>query len=153
MESMAWLLNFGDGHLAAVGRRELLHLVPQPTLFELPRTPRHCSRVMIWQGRMVPVWDLLAWLTPDSRAVNANLLAVVGYQSGRRQTPHFGAVLLVEPPARVAVADTDACEIPVDQQAWSRIADSGFRHQEKPVGILNLPLMFSATYAGTARDT
>lgn len=151
MDSMAWLLNFGDGHQAAVGRRELLHLVPQPILFEVPRAPQHCSRVVIWQSRMVPVWDMLAWLSPGSRAVEASLLAVVGYQSGRRQTPRFGAVLLTEPPARVAVADTDACALPVDQPAWRRIANSSFCRDDKPIGILDLPLMFSGACAGGVR--
>ncbi|MCX7156605.1 MAG: hypothetical protein NTW45_09205 [Rhodocyclales bacterium] len=148
MESIAWLLNFGNGQLAVVGRRELLHLVPQPALFEVPRAPRHCSRVLIWQDRIVPVWDMLAWLAPNSRAVNASLLAVVGYQSGPRQVPRFGAVLLAEPPARVVVADTQACELPQDQSAWGRIASSSFCHEEKPIGILDLPLMFSGACAG-----
>lgn len=147
MESIAWLLNFGDGQLAAVGKRELLHLVPQPELFEVPRTPRHCSRVLIWQSRAVPVWDLCAWLAPGCRTESAPLAAIVGYQSQRRQQPRFGAVLLTEPPGRIAVKDSDACELPGGQPRWSNIAISCFLHGETPVAILDLPLMYSGALA------
>ncbi|MDP2826549.1 MAG: hypothetical protein Q8O52_28170 [Sulfuritalea sp.] len=150
MESIAWLLNFGDGQLAAVGKRELLHLVPQPELFEVPRTPRHCSRVLIWQHRVVPVWDILAWIKPGSRAKDAGLVAVVGYQSRRRQTPQFGAMVLAEPPSRIGVTDAQACELSREQSAWGEIAISCFRHEEKPVAVLDLPLMFSGAFAADA---
>lgn len=143
MESTAWLLNFGGSHLAAVGKRELLHLVQQPTLFDVPRTPRHCSRVMIWQNRMVPVWDIVDWLAPGSSAESANLLAVFGYQSARRQVPRFGAMSLAVPPLRVAIADSLACELTLQQTAWRKITSSCFLYEKTPTGILDLPLIFS----------
>jgi hypothetical protein len=147
MESIAWLLDFGDGEIAAVGKRELLHLVPQPEIFEVPRTPRHCSRALIWQSRVVPVWDVRAWLAPGTRTESAPLAAIVGYQSQRRQQPRFGALLLIEPPGRIAVNDSDACELSRGQPGWSKLAISCFLHGENPVAILDLPLMFSAALA------
>lgn len=146
MESSAWLLNFGGGQLAALGKRELLHLVPLHGLFDVPRTPRHCSRAMLWQHHVVPVWDMLAWLAPGSRA-DAGLVAVVGYQSRRRQAPQFGALLLAEPPARIVVTDAQACELSPEQSAWDKLAISCFRHEENPVAVLDLPLMFSRAFA------
>lgn len=149
MESAAWLLNFGEGQIAAVGKRELLHLVPQPEIFEVPRTPRHCSRVLIWQNRVVPVWDVRAWLSPGSRTESAPLAAIVGYQSQRRQQPRFGALLLIKPPDRIAVNDSDACELPREQLGWRKLAISCFLHGENPVAILDLPLMYSGALADT----
>jgi hypothetical protein len=147
MESIAWLLDFGDGELAAVGRRELLHLVPQPEIFEVPRTPQHCSRVLIWQDRVVPVWDVRAWLSPESRMESAPLAAIVGYQLRTREQPRFGAVLLVKPPGRIAVKDADACELADRQARWKELAISSFRHGEDPVAILDLPRMYSGALA------
>lgn len=147
MESSAWLLNFGDGQLAAVGKRELLHLVPLQGLFDVPRAPRHCSRVMLWQHHVVPVFDMLAWLGVGSGASDAGLVAVVGYQSRRRQIPQFGALLLAEPPARIVVSDAQACELSPQQSAWDKLAISCFRHEENPVAVLDLPLMFSRAFA------
>lgn len=150
MKSIAWLLNFGDGELAAVGERELIHLVSQPKLFEVPRAPGHCSRVLLWQNRTLPVWDMLAWLKPDSAAKDASLAAVVGYQSRRRQAPQFGAMMLVEPPSRIEVANSQACELPREQPAWGEIASSCFCHLDRPMAVLDIPLIFSGTFAAGA---
>ena len=147
MEANAWLLNFGDGESAAVGRRELLHLVPQPVLLDVPRTPRHCSRVLIWQNHVVPVWDVLAWLRPGISTGSKAVAAVVGYQSRRRQMPQFGALLLAEAPHRIEVADAQSCEFARDRPLWSEIGCSCFRHEERSLAILDLPLMFSAALA------
>jgi hypothetical protein len=148
MEAGAWLLDFGGGSHAAVGLRELLHLVPQPGLFEVPRTPRHCARALIWQNQVVPVWDVLAWLRPGVRADGAGLAAIVGYQSRRGQAPQFGALLLAEPPGRIDVSDDQACGLPPDQPRWGEIANSCFRHRDAPVAVLDLPKMFSGAFAG-----
>lgn len=152
MTAIAWLLNFGDGEVAAVGQRELLHLVPQSSTFEVPRVPRHCRRVLAWQNQLVPVWDILEWLRPGSAGKQAALASVVGYQSRRRQTPRFGALLLVEPPSRIEVCNSQACELDKNQLAWRGIAISSFRHDgiAQPVPVLDLPLMFSSELAGSA---
>lgn len=152
MTTMAWLLNFGDGELAAVGERELLHLVPQSDSFEVPRVPRHCRHVVAWQHRVVPVWDVLEWLRPGSGSKETRLTAVVGHQSQRGQAPRFGALLLVEPPSRIEVCNSQACELDGGQAAWREIAISSFRREGTalPVPVLDLPLMFSASMAGSA---
>jgi hypothetical protein len=148
MEARAWLLNFGDGTRAAIGLPELLHVVPQPGLFEVPRTPRHCSRALVWQNHVVPVWDVLAWLRPGTHADRPELAAIVGYQSRRGQPPRFGALLLAEPPGRIGVSDDQACGLPPGQPRLDEIACSCFRHGDAPVAVLDLPLMFSGAFAG-----
>lgn len=152
MTTFAWLLNFGDGEVAAVGQRELLHLVPQSSTYEVPRTPRHCRRVLAWQNQLVPVWDILEWLRPGRSDGQAALAAVVGYQERRRQVPRFGALMLTEPPRRIEVCNSQACELDKGQSAWHGIAISSFRHEgaSEPVPVLDLPLMFSAELAGGA---
>lgn len=152
MTTIAWLLNFGRGELAAVGERELLHLVPQSEFFEVPRVPRHCRRVLAWQNRLVPVWSVLEWLRPGSDSMEARLSAVVGHQLQRGQAPQFGALLLVEPPVRIEVLNSQACELDASQAAWGEITISSFRHEgiSQPVPVLDLPLMFSAALTGSA---
>jgi hypothetical protein len=149
VNAIAWLLNFGDGELAAVGQRELLHLVPQSSTFEVPRGPRHCRQVLAWQNQLVPVWDILEWLRPGRGEKQAALAAVVGYQSRRRQVPRFGVLMLVEPPRRIEVSNSQACELGKTQSAWRGIAISSFRHEgtSMPVPVLDLPLMFSTELA------
>lgn len=142
-ESPAWLLNIGSGKLVGAGERELLHLVEQPELFEVPMAPRHCMRVLAWQGQLLPVWDLHAWLEPGSVTDKVPLVVIVGYQSHRREIPKFGAMILAEPPVRTWVADSQACTLPSDQPGWNQVALSCFMHEDNAVPVLDLPRMFT----------
>lgn len=142
-ESPAWLLNIGTGRVVGAGERELLHLVEQPELSEVPLAPRHCSRVLSWQGQLLPVWDILAWLERDTVMAQVPLVAIVGYQSRRGEMPKFGAVILAEPPVRTKVADSQACTLPAGQPGLSEIAVSCFLHEEQAVPVLDFQRMFT----------
>lgn len=152
MEASAWLVHFGGGESAVIGERELLHLVPQPSLLAVPRTPAHCCRVMEWQNRLLPVWDVLEWLNPCAGGRDARLAAVVGYQLRRKEMPRFGAIMLEEPPSRVKVSDAQACELPAGRPGLRDIAISCFLHERRPVPVLDLPRMFSRSLAVRAED-
>ncbi|MDQ1315592.1 MAG: hypothetical protein QG662_1701 [Pseudomonadota bacterium] len=141
-ESTAWLLDFGDELFAAVGERELMHLVSQPHLLTVPLSPQHCGSVLAWQKHLLPVWDIRTWLGQRSESEGDTLAAVVGYQHRPRQTPMFGVIALSSPPRRVIVKDTDACELP-DGRSWRTIARSCFLHGQQPVPILDLAAMFT----------
>ena len=152
MEAAGWLVHFGGGETAVIGERELLHLVPEPTLLGVPRTPAHCRRVIEWQNRLLPVWDVLEWLNPGAGARDARLVAVVGYQLRRKELPRFGAIMLEEPPCRVRVSDAQACELPEGRPSLRDIAISCFLHEQRPVVVLDLPRMFSRALAIRAGD-
>lgn len=147
-QSTAWLLDFGEGRKAAVGERELLHLVPQAELFDVPLTPAHCAQVLSWQERLLPVWDLHVWLGDSPEPSEAKLVAIIGYQPRSTTQPSFGALLLSEAPERILVGDEQFCELP-DGQPWPMIASSCFRHGEHAVPILDLAVMFSAVIEST----
>lgn len=144
MEAPAWLMNIGSGMIVGVGERELLHLVEQPQLSELPLAPRHCRNVLMWQGQLLPVWDVRAWIDHDEAAERAiPIVGIVAYQSRRGEIPKYGALMLDEPPKRTLVADSQACRLPVDQTGWDRIAVSCFLHEGEAVPVLDLPRMFT----------
>lgn len=138
----AWLLDFGDSCRAAVGTRELLHLVDTPATFEVPHTPVYCRRVVVWQERLLPVMDIAARLGAAPR--NAPYLAVVGYQQTRGEYPQFGALMLASPPQQLSVSDAQACQLPAQSSAWQELAISCFEHQGATVPILNLSRIFSS---------
>lgn len=142
-KSTAWLLDFGETKKVAVGERELLHLLPQPELFDVPLASAYCARVLSWQERLLPVWDLGVWFGDDPDHRPAPLAAVIGYQAQGESVPSFGALLLAEPPQRIEVGDEQFCELP-DGLPWPAIAASCFRHGEQAVPILDLAVMFSA---------
>jgi chemotaxis signal transduction protein len=136
----AWLLDFGDNCMAAVGTRELLHLVDAPVTFPVPYTPAYCRRVVSWQERLLPVMDIATRLGTLPR--NAPFLAVVGYQQQRGEHPQFGALKLASPPRQLAVDDAQACALPEENGAWRELAISCFEHLGTPVPVLDLRRIF-----------
>lgn len=62
-EASAWLLTLDPQVRAAVGEREMVHLVQLPTVFDIPDAPRYCRQVLLWQEGIVPILDLAAWLS------------------------------------------------------------------------------------------
>lgn len=139
-QANAWLLNFGDSCRAAVGTRELLHLVDAPETFVVPCAPDYCNRVVLWQERLLPVMDMAARLGAASS--HAPFLAVVAYQKARGEYPQFAALMLATPPQQLQVSDEQACPLPVQGNAWQELTISCFEHQGEPIPVLNLNLLF-----------
>ncbi len=139
-QANAWLLNFGDSCRAAVGTRELLHLVDAPETFVVPCAPDYCNRVVLWQERLLPVMDMAARL--GTATGHTPFLAVIGYQKKRGEYPQFGALMLAAPPQQLQVSDEQACPLPAQDSAWQELAISCFEHQGAPVPVLNLNLLF-----------
>ncbi len=138
----AWLLDLGASCRAAVGTRELLHLIDAPATFELPCTPAYCRHVVFWQERMLPVMDITARL--GELPQHAPFLAIVGYQRRRGEYPQFGALMLASPPQQVEVSDEQACRLPEERQGWDKLAISCFDYRGDAVPVLNLSRIFDA---------
>lgn len=136
----AWLLNLGGSCQAAVGTRELLHLIDAPVTFEVPYTPAYCRRVVFWQERMLPVMDIPA--KQGNAPQNAPFLAVVGYQRQRGEYPQFGALMLASPPQQIEVSDEQACPLPGEAQCWKELAISCFDHRGEAVPVLDINRIF-----------
>ena len=144
----AWLLDFGNARQAAVGTRELLHLVDTPVTYAVPYTPEYCRSVVLWQERVLPVMDIAARLGAVPRT--APFLAVIGYQQQRGEYPQFGALMLSSPPRQLAVSDEQACELPDDGNAWRELSISCFDYQGSAIPVLNLARIFGSTPAHNA---
>lgn len=142
-EATAWIIDLGNGLHAALGYSELEHLVPNPTLFEMPLTPRYCRHLILWEGDVVPVLDLALWLTGEARVHREAFAALIGYEGQPGDAPQRGALMTTAFPERVRVCDSQACDLPPEPCGWSHVACSCFRHENQPIPVLDLPFLFS----------
>jgi chemotaxis signal transduction protein len=124
--SKAWALDLGAGLQAAVGDREMVHLVPSPELFDVPATPSHCRHVVIWKDEILPVVDLPAWLTGCTCQHQQSLIGIFAYQPRPGVSPRQGALLLNAIPRRLSVRDDQASALPDKPKRWREIAVSCF---------------------------
>ncbi len=142
--STAWLLVLNEGWRAAVGEPELRHLLHRPKLFDIPCSPFYCHQVLIWEKKLLPVFDLAAWLAGHKASGSTSLVGVVAYHGRLSNTIEYGALHLGRPPKRVSVHDDQACALPDDEIGWLSIAISCFvDDNQKPVPILDLSRIFS----------
>ena len=137
----AWVLDFGMGYRAAVGTRELFHLIDVPTSYIVPCTPAYCRSVLFWQGKLLPMMDMSSRV--GGAELDAPYIAVVGYQSKRGELPQFGALKMVSPPLQVTVSDEHACEIPDELRGWRELSISCFDLNSAAIPILNLKRIFN----------
>jgi chemotaxis signal transduction protein len=147
-EASAWVLAFDPELRAAVGEREMIHMVQFPVLFEIPDTPSHCRRVLLWQGEIVPVLDVAAWLRGGRAGAAAYpLVGIFAYQA-EPETIAYGALPLESAPPRRRVSDEQACALPEQPAGWARIAHACFLDGERKVPVLNLRYLFSDALVG-----
>ena len=141
-ESTAWVLALDQQLLAAVGEREMVHLIEAPTLLEVPRSPFYCRQVLVWNDAVLPAMDLAAWLRGQPAPRPQTLVGVFAYQTQPGADPEYGALLLADIPTRIRVADEQACALPQQPSDWRTLAISCFKQDDQPIPILDLPHIF-----------
>jgi chemotaxis signal transduction protein len=141
-KSRAWIFSLSGKFWGAVGEREMVHLVESPILLEVPHSPSYCRHVLIWNERLLPAFDLAAWLHGRSIERSQCLAGLVVYQNPNAEL-QYGALLLADLPQCKPVSDDQACPLPSEPLNWQSVAVSCFADGESVVPILNLPYIFS----------
>ncbi|ETW95157.1 MAG: hypothetical protein ETSY1_31835 [Candidatus Entotheonella factor] len=149
-EATAWLMSFPGDFLAAIGEREMIHLVETPYLEEIPQTPLHCRQVLIWERELLPVLDLTAWLTAQPMPREPVSVGVVGWQERPGAIPQIGALMFAGVPQKIRVSDDHQCNLPEHPAAWKAVAASCVCYDNQPVPILDLPHIFSGAILADA---
>lgn len=143
-DSNAWMMSFGTDRRAAVGELELVHVLPDaPELFPVLKAPAHCREVFLWEGHVLPVFDLTLWFG-ETREEHENAhLGVFRYRSAPGGPLGYGSLVIEGAPRQVQVSDSQACELPEGGGPWRSIARACFDYGGRPVPVLNLPRMFA----------
>ena len=139
----AWMVPLRGEHRAAVGELELVHVLPDaPELFTVLKAPAHCRQVFLWEGRVLPVFDLSRWLGEEPDGGESAHLAVFRYRREAGGALRYGSLVIQGAPRQVLVNDSQACKLPADTPAWREVANACFDYGGRPVPVLNLPRIF-----------
>ncbi len=142
-DSKAWVVGFKGDHSAAVGELELMHVLPDsPELFPVQKAPRHCRQVFLWEGHVLPVFDLSLWLGEEPASGDDVHLSVLRYRPGPDERLHYGSLIIEGAPRQVLVNDSQACDLPGGRESWRSLAHACFDYKGRPVPILNLQRIF-----------
>ena len=145
----AWMLPQAQGRYVAIGEHEMVHIIPEwVRLQPIPHCPDYCHKVFVWQGQLIPVFELQTYLWPqDSVTTDAAqeatpIICIVAYENDNHVVG-YGGLLLNALPFRTDVIDDQLCSFPDDYHQWDDIAVSCF---SDPVGgptpVLDLPRIF-----------
>lgn len=142
-DSNAWMVGFRGEHRAAVGELELVHVLPDPPeLFPVLKAPRHCRQVFLWEGHVLPVFDLSLWLGEEPGQAQDAHLGVFRYRPGPDEPLRYGALVIEGAPRQVLVNDSQACHLPDGGDSWQQVASACFHYSGQPVPVLNLARIF-----------
>ena len=138
----SWILSSGNIHVA-IGEFELLYIIAGWQRYILvPRSPIWCHHVFLWQGHLLPLFDIEVYIntTMDRPAAplsnTGDFTGVIAYENQHGQI-HYGGLKLSSPPVIKVVSDDAICDYPDNYPEWSRIALSCF---EDP-GIGSVPIL------------
>ncbi len=145
--SKAWVLELGGGLMAAIGERQLQHLVHQPSLHHVPRTPPHASQVLFWTKGVLPLVNMTRMILGDDNSAACLIAGVVVYQTSSSAPLGYGAISLAGPPRRIVVSDELACPLPVNLESWGFLFNACFEWDGQPVPVLALDQVFPANPA------
>ena len=139
--SNAWLLECSDALTVAVSDHEIVECVHPERYYRIPETPGHCSSVIAWQGKLIPVMDLTAALdSAHKAALDAALVCLLSYQLAPKQPLQYLALHIIDTPQKILVDDAQVCEIPVEgvSPLLKSVSLCAFTHQQLPVAILDI---------------
>lgn len=144
----AWLLPASSIHVA-IGEYEIVHVIAGwQRYIPVPRSPLWCRHVFLWQGHLLPLFDLEIFINPapvNNRDVNHDtrgIVAVIAYENSKGEIC-YGGLKLSAPPAIRVVSNDEICDYPGDFPDWGKIALSCFEDPVAgPVPILDIQKIF-----------
>ena len=103
----AWLLQLNDSRSVATSEQEVIEYLGHPQLFPIPFTPEHCSSIVQWRDRLLPVIDICP-LFGDQPDDEAQGIVVLAYQQASKL--EYLALAVSQPPTHLRVSDDQVCE-------------------------------------------
>lgn len=152
--ALACLLDYGAGESVALPVHAGVELVENPRPVPVPGMPAFCLGLLNWQGRQLPLLDLLAYLkgagvTGVARAATHAL--IVAYQDPSSTGVAYGALCAPFLMRLTQVRDSQQCPLPTDCPLWPRLAIACFEDRGRAVPVVDLARLFARPQSPTIR--
>jgi len=139
----AWLLDLGEGQLAALSIHLLREVISSHELHRYPPHPlplalAECRHLMFWRERPIPLLQLNQRLSPDATppAFDQGTRIVVALPpTNAAEAVRYCALQLAQVPQRITVDPNKQCALP--DPNWASIATACFHHQQQAIPVLN----------------
>lgn len=140
----AWLLDFGRGLQAAVGIHEMSHVLLETELFEIPRAPYYCGEVLVFEGMILPVMDVISLIEQQHIVREGHdVIGIAVYQEATTGNLNYAAMHLATMPTPLFVDNRDACDLPTHLYYWQPYTISCFMYEDKPIPIIDFTKLFT----------
>ncbi len=153
-------MDVAAGWRVAAGASQVVEYLLAPETIDVPRTPKHCTGLLIWRDRMIPVIDFAplqtepAATTPwmegvdrvgneQSTTVKAQRAVILAYQDAPAQPLRYGALLVTAAPTEFWVSDDMAGALTEMPAVFTHIARSCFVQQGQVIPILDAHQLFT----------
>jgi chemotaxis signal transduction protein len=144
----AWLLDVGGGYLVAAGATYVTEYLLAPEIIAVPRTPVHCPGVLLWREQLLPIVDLGKLLHANTASTAEWRHAVVlAWQDAPGKPLRHGALVVRAAPFEAFITDDMACALPPEAPVFGQFANSCFSHEEQPIPVLDIALLFGRPLA------
>lgn len=141
----AWLMQVDRTSRVAVGQLELIHIIATPDYIEVPKTPAYCTRVVVWNNKIIPVLDLSMLVNGTSAFYQHNALAVALYTNGDGKEVKYGGIQLIDMPVLDRVSNDQQISESELSDKWKSISISGYRSKDDDIiPILDVHRLFSS---------
>jgi chemotaxis signal transduction protein len=122
---------------AAIAVYELAEVLESPLAQAVPFAPSHCREFVVWQGHVVPVFDLMRYVAgADATAGVVRHVLVAAYQLAPGTPLAYLGIRVVGLPQTIQVADADMVDLPPGQ--WRPIASSCYSDGLDAIPVLSV---------------
>lgn len=140
-ENVAWLLTVAAEHQIAIAECELMEYVLSLQLHKVPAVATHCSDILLWRVKPVPVMQLSMLIGDDATEESATGICVVAYHKDDSSPLSYVGLPVFDSPAKITIDEDQACT-PSEElnRLWSlpNLSLAFFSHAHTIVPIVNI---------------
>ncbi|MCW9015183.1 MAG: chemotaxis protein CheW [Gammaproteobacteria bacterium] len=143
-KAQAWLLQIDRKTRVAVGHLELIHIVNYPEYYDVPRSPEHCKRVILWNKNIIPVIDMSMLIDGISTYYHKNKIAIAMYENSQTGQYEYGGIQLMDTPILKVIDNNQGVSRSQLSDKWRDYSLSAFKVNEEMIPIVSIRKIFSS---------